>query len=294
MRNPLPPLSTLRAFEAVARLGSVNLAAAELGRTHGAVSKQLRTLHEHAGLPLFEKVGTGLRANAQGRQLAAAVAHALDALSASYSQVVGEARSPSLHVACSATFAMRWLVPHMASFSQAHPDIRIRLSMTSAREIREERDADLVVLWDRAAYPIGDPGRAIRLADAAFCLVVAPGYPVERTDGRRLHAPCRIVHDYTARAWELWLAQGGLELEAGRVLAFPHSHLCIEAAVAGMGVALVERRLVAQELKDGRLIAVDGFVAFPDGIAAIPHAARPLSAQARTFVDWLALALNAD
>ena len=63
----LPPLSALRAFEATARLGSVTAAAAELGRTHGAVSRQLRTLQEAAGVPLFDKAGTGLRLNRHGQ-----------------------------------------------------------------------------------------------------------------------------------------------------------------------------------------------------------------------------------
>jgi LysR family glycine cleavage system transcriptional activator len=294
MAKPLPPLSTLRAFEAVARLGSVGLAAEEIGRTHGAVSKQLRALQDHAGLALFEKIGTGLRANAEGRRLAAAVGQALDGLAESYAEIVRQARSPGLHVACSATFAMRWLVPHMAGFSQARPDIRLRLSMTSAREMREERDADLVVLWDRAAYPIGDPARAIRLADAAFGPVAAPGYPVARAADGGLSAPCRIAHDHTGRAWEQWQAQAGVALSAASTLSFPHSHLCIEAAVAGMGVALVERRLVGQELKEGRLAAVAGFTPFADGFAAIPHATRPLSPQARVFLDWLAAELTAD
>src|SRR5262249_34227393 len=146
----------------------------ELGRTHGAVSKQLRALHEDAGLPLFEKVGTGLRANAAGRALAAAVAEALDTLSDHYAEVVREARSPAVHVACSVSFAMGWLAPRLPAFSSAHPDIRLRLSMTSAREMREERDADLTVLWDRSAYPPADQARAIRLADSRFGVVAAP------------------------------------------------------------------------------------------------------------------------
>lgn len=287
MQRRLPPLATLRAFEAVARTGSVSLAAQELGRTHGAVSKQLRVLHEHAGVPLFDKVGTGLKANDAGRALAASVARALDILSAGYADTLRQARSPGLQIACSATFAMRWLVPHMTGFSQRHPDVRIRLSMTSAREMREERDADLVILWDRGAYPPEDQARAIRLADAAFGPVAAPGYAVEEGADGQLSAACRITHDHTSKAWDQWTGRSGRELRGTSTLSFPHSHLCIEAAVAGMGVALVEQRLVAQELADGRLIAVAGFTDFPDGFAAIPHRQRPLSAETGLFLAWL-------
>jgi LysR family glycine cleavage system transcriptional activator len=291
MRDRLPPLSTLRAFEAVERLGSVSRAAEELGRTHGAVSKQIRALQLDAGLRLFDKVGTGLRANSAGRQLSAAVAQALDGLAERYAEVVRQARSPSLNVACSATFAMGWLVPHLPKFSQVHPQVHLRLSMTSAREMREERDADLVVLWDRSAYPPADQARAIRLADTAFGVVAAPGYPASLGKGS-LTAPCRILHDHTSSAWDRWSAFTGVCVATRASLSFPHTHLCIGAAVAGMGIAIVERRLASVELHAGRLVAVADFAPFHDGFAAIPHRAKPLSPQAQLFIDWLARELQ--
>lgn len=293
MTNVLPPLSSLRAFEAVVRLGSVSRAAEELGRTHGAVSKQLRTLREHSGLVLLEKAGTGLKPTAGGAALAAAVAGALDSLADRYGELRRAARAPGVQVACSATFAMRWLVPHMVAFTRAHPEISIRLSMTSAREMREDREADLAVLWDRRSYPAEDQARAIRLGDAAFGPVAAPGYTLSRKRGGKVTAACRIGHDFTSRAWDLWAAESGLCLTAAKSLSFPHTHLCIEAAVAGMGVALVERRLVAQELEQGRLEAPLGFAAFPEGFVAIPSGRRALSPQAGLFVDWLRAELQA-
>ena len=183
MRPRLPPLAALRAFEAVARLGSVGRAAEELGRTHGAVSKQLQALRLDAGVPLFDKVGTGLAPNAAGKRLAAAVGLAFDDLGQAYAEVVREARAPELRIACSASFAMGWLVPHLPRFSERHPQVRLQLSMTSAKEMREERDADLVILWDRSAYPPEDQARAIRLADAQFGPVAAPDYLVEQREG---------------------------------------------------------------------------------------------------------------
>jgi len=294
MPDALPPLSTLRAFEAVVRLGSVSRAAQALGRTHGAVSKQLRTLHDHAGVAFFEKAGVGLRPTAAGLKLAAAVAASFEALSAAYGEVTRPARTPGVHVACSATFAMRWLVPHLARYSAAHPDVRVRLSMTSAREMRQETDADLVVLWDWRSYPAETQARAIRLAEAVFTLVAAPGYPVREAANGALSAACRIVHDHTSRAWDLWRRNGGADLTTQTTIAFPHSHLCIEAAAAGLGVALIERRLVQRERAEGRLMALGGEVAFEDGFAAIPHRVRPLSAQTHLFLEWLKAELAAD
>ena len=291
MRRRLPPLSALRAFEAVARLGSVGRAAEELGRTHGAVSKQLQALRLDAGVALFDKVGTGQAPTAAGKRLAQAVGRALDDLGEAYGEVVREARAPALRIACSASFAMGWLAPRLSRFSKRYPDVRLQLSMTSAREMREERDADLVILWDRAPYPAEDRARAIRLADATFGPVAAPDYPIARR-GEVLRVGRKIAHDHTAGAWAQWSRVSGLSIEAPTEVSFPHTHLCLQAAAAGMGVAVAERRLADADLTAGRLVAVAEFASLPDGFAALPHRTRPLSPQAQVFVDWLRVELD--
>jgi len=290
MARLLPSLSALRAFEAVARLGSVTLAAHELARTHGAVSRQLRTLQEQAGVPLFDKVGTGLRANAAGAALQSVAAQALDGLEQGWRDLLDEARAPALHVACSATFAMRWLVPRLGGFYRRYPTVRVRLSMTSAREIRFQ-GADLVIAWDRSGFPPQDEARAIRLGEVAFGPVHAPGHAVSLADGV-LRCPTGITHEYTSRAWDCWRERSGLQAQWTDELRFPHTHLCIEAAVAGLGVALVEQRLVADDLAAGRLLSPCGFTPFPDGLAAIPTSARAVLPAAQAFVAWLAATLG--
>ncbi|WP_202397250.1 LysR substrate-binding domain-containing protein [Teichococcus coralli] len=289
MRRCLPPLSALRAFEAAARLNSVTRAAEELGRTHGAVSRQLRALQEAAGLPLFDKAGTGIRLNAQGEALRRVVAGALDALEQGWQDLREEARGPAVHVACSATFAMRWLVPRLAGFYRAHPAIRLRLSMTSARELRHE-GADLVIAWDRASYPSADQARAIPLGEVAFGPVCAPGYPAA-AEPEALHAPVRIAHEHTGRAWDLWRERTGRSLAWETELRLPHTHLCLEAARSGLGVALVERRMAREELTKGQLVAPCGFAPFAEGLAAIPLSGRAGSGAAAALLDWMRAAL---
>ena len=287
----LPPLSALRAFDATARLGSVTRAAEELGRTHGAVSRQIRSLQAHLGAPLFDKAGAGLRLNAQGLALQPVVAEALDRLEQGWRRVRDEARGPGVHVACSATFATRWLAPRLADFYRAHPEIRVRLSMTSAREMRDE-GADLVIAWDWQGFPAADQARAIPLAPVAFGPVCAPGYPLDEVLDRAISVPCRIDHDFTSSAWDQWSAVTGRRVSGATDLSFPHTHLCIEAAITGLGVALVERRLIGAELADGRLRAPAGFATFPQSLVAIPSGERYQSPSARLFIDWLGAALT--
>jgi LysR family glycine cleavage system transcriptional activator len=291
MPRSLPPLSTLRAFEAAARLGSVSRAADELGRTHGAVSRQLRTLQDHAGVALFEKAGTGVRLTAEGAAFRSVVSEALEALERGYRRLLDDVRGPSLHVACSATFAMRWLVPRLAEFYRRHPDVHVRLSMTSAGEFRPD-GADLLVTWDP---PPGGRDRTdvVRLAGVAFGPVCAPGYPAALEPGGFV-CPTRVARDRNSRAWDKWEAASGLRARWRSELTFPHTHLCIEAAIAGLGVALIDPRLIREDLARGRLAAPCGFASFPDGLMAFATSDRSASPPARAFLDWLRDALAAD
>ncbi len=275
----LPPLSTLRAFEATARTGSVTRAAEELFRTHGAVSRQLRQLQEHAGVELFERDGTGVKLNAHGKAFNDVVRAVFDQLEQGYGRVLDQARGPTLHVACSATFAMRWLVPELVDFYRVRPDIRIRLSMTSAREMRTE-GADVVIAWDLSSYPAADRQRALPLAPVSFGPVCTPAYAKDIATG------LRITHDFTSSAWDQWEALTGQHIAPADGLTFPHTHLCIQAAMSGLGVALVEQRLIRAELAAGTLVAPYGFTAFEGGLMAVP-ANRLIGVDIEGFVAWL-------
>lgn len=276
----LPPLSLLRAFETTARTGSVTRAAEELHRTHGAVSRQLKLLQEDVGAALFDKEGTGLKLNRHGEDLHALVGGVFEQLEHGYARLRAQVRGSGLHVACSATFAMRWLVPNLEDFYRTYPDIRIRLSMTSARAIRTE-GADLVIAWDLSSYAEADRARAIPLAPVAFGPVCRPGYQ------RKAKAGTRITHDFTSSAWTHWEQQTGRHIGTGGQIALPHTHLCIEAALSGLGVALVEKRLVRRELDEGRLVAPWGFVPLPFTLMALPAAGRTLPVELDEFVAWL-------
>lgn len=283
----LPPLSSLRAFEAVARTGSVTRAAEELARTHGAISRHLKLLADDVGVELFERDGTGLRMTPAAADFYATTRSAFDQLERGYETLGNTAAGPGVHVACSATFAMRWLVPQLALFYRKHPDIRIRLSMTSAREIRNE-GADLLIAWDMSNYSDADQRRALPLAPVNFAAVCVPACAKLLPEKR-----ARIAHGYTSSAWDQWEIKTGKSVARGDVLEFPHTHLCIEAALSGLGVALVERRLIARELADGTLIAPFGSVEFDEGLRALPAAGRRMNAPAGAFMDWLRGALAA-
>lgn len=301
MRRQLPPLGTLRAFEAVAQLGSVTKAADVLGRTHGAVSRQLRQLAEAVGTPLFDKDGVGIKLNDDGRAFLSEVTKALDHLEVAFQELAAEQAAPTVTVAVSPSFAMLWLAPRLRSFYTRHPNISIYLLMASRLGPGVELEIapamakriDVKLSWDRLTSDHARFGDAEVLAPAAYGLVCAPDYPVRTWDGGG-HAPTLIVHYLMGiDAWRIWRERYGVDLTHDAETTAPHAYLALGSAAAGVGAALLERRLAQADLDEGRLIAPFGFFAEPDGLVALVDSRRRSAEPIRLFLAWLKEEANA-
>lgn len=286
MRRNLPPLAPLRAFDAVMRLGSVTEAAQELGRTHGAVSRQLRLLQDGLGVELFEKAGTGIRPNRRGKDLHRAVTDAFDILERENERLQGEIGLPDVWVGASPTFAMRWMAPRLRSFYAENPAVTIHMSLAAGDTAGGPGAADILLSWDALTKDHSKRSDAESLGDAFYGPVCAPNYPLALSDGGG-HAPMLVTHRAMPQSWKAWEALAGLALTADASTEFDHAYLCIEAAAAGVGVALLERRLVAEELADGRLRAPFGFVRVRDGLLALVAEHRRKVRTVRLVLDWL-------
>jgi len=280
----LPPLNALPAFEATVRLGSMSAAAEELGRTHGAVSKQLAHLSEQSGVSLFQKDGSGVKLTAEGELLAAAVRPALQGLEKAWQDLAQRAGSPSLEIGISATFAMRWLMPRLSRFYQRHPDAQVGFRMTGKQWLPDTQ-MDAILTWDRLRWDFRERADIKVLGDVAFGIVHSPGLDVV-IEGGTLTVQSRCVQELPGDVWGEYARRTGIRIVSESAIAYPHTFLVIEAALAGFGAALVERRLVEEELADGRLVAPFGFFRIANGFGAIvPGRARPLTT---AFLDWLA------
>jgi LysR family transcriptional regulator, glycine cleavage system transcriptional activator len=279
----LPPLTALPAFETTIRLGSMTRAAQELGRTHGAVSRQIRSLEEALGTVLVDRDHQPLRPTPAGAQLYAAVAAAFDHLEAGLARVAPQGMQ-RVRLACGSTLATRWLVPRLPHFYEGNPGVSVALTLgTSA--VPEMDDADLAVTWNRLDdHPEGEHVQV--LGDVRFALVTSPESPVEVL-GRTLRTETLLVADTMPDGVERLRDRFGFDVAVRQRMALPHIHLCIGAAVGGLGVTLVEARLVQDELADGRLVAPLGFQVVPDGFLAVLHPKRPRSAAVRKLVRWL-------
>lgn len=280
----LPPLAALPAFEATARLGSVSAAAAELGRTHGAVSKQIRSLSDNLGGDLFEKRGTGLRLTLRGERLRRSLTPMLDDLDAVAQSLRLDVDDRRVDLAASATLALRWLTPRLPRFYADHPDVEISVRMSGQGGARDQ-EIDLLLSYDRLRGAIEHPDRR-SLGDTAYGPVAAPGYPVARQDTRATVGTL-LTQPNARQAWDGWSALSGRTVTAPREVEHAHHFLALEAAAAGLGMALAERRVVAADLAAGRLIAPFGFVTVEGGFqVAIMERARRRRSVA-VLLRWL-------
>src|SRR5687767_12070479 len=145
MASPsLPPLSAIRCFEAAARHQSFTRAAEELGMTQAAVSYQIKLLEERVGGALFKRGARGVTLTETGQRLAPAISGAFARLRAAFEEVV-ETGGRTLTVSTIATIAANWLVPRLGSFQRAHPDITVRLDVTSELVDFARAEIDLAI-----------------------------------------------------------------------------------------------------------------------------------------------------
>ena len=285
MSRNLPSLNALRAFEAAARLGSVTAAAAELHVTHGAVSRQVKQLEAELERPLFHRVGTGLRLSDAGAKLLPSLTAALDLMESGVSQVA-RAGGGRLTVSCLGTFTMRWLIPRLFAFQSAHPGIEVQLVAGDAPVDFRRDGADLAIRVLRPPWP---PGLiATPFVDEQVGPVLSAGLQDElRIAEVGDLSRATLLHTQTRPdAWADWFA--GFEVTAVDPAAdrtFEHFYFMLEAAAAGLGVAVGPAPLVRDDLAAGRLVAPFGFVR--SGLSYVCLRPDGDNANAALFENWL-------
>lgn len=280
----LPPLSALPAFEATARLGSVTAAANELGRTHGAISKQIRQLSDDLGGGLFEKCGNGLKLTARGERLLRSVTPLLDEIGELSLALRTEIEGRPLVIGASATLTSRWLTKRLPRLYELCHGREVRILTTGQIKV-PDHEIDILLSYDRLRGKVRHDDH-ISLGDAYYGPVCAPGHEVERRQ-ERWFTPTRLVQIGASHSWNTWQNLSGIKLDSTRLVEHAHHFLALEAAAAGLGVALAEERLVRADIASGRLVAPLGFTRVAGGFQAmIMQRARGCPFVA-TVVDWL-------
>jgi LysR family glycine cleavage system transcriptional activator len=277
-------LNALRAFEATARLRSFSAAADELSVTHGAVSRHVRMLEDSLGLPLLKRNAHGTEPTAEGQRLAEGLLRGFQLIRASVEQL----EPGPLTLSCSESIMMYWLLPRLARFQEANPDVELRFNMGYG-PLDFARDNISVAIRLSTIEP---PKDVIRTGAVTEWIgpVCSPAYlqTLRLTSPADLPRARLMVSRTRPRAWEDWNRACGADLgELAIAESFNHFYLLIQAAKCGLGMANVPRMLVRDDLNSGTLVAPLGFVAGPNKLSV--WVAPLLSRRSDTvrLVDWL-------
>jgi DNA-binding transcriptional LysR family regulator len=287
-RRFLPSVSLLSAFEAVLRAGSTAAAARELDLTQGAVSRMVASLETQLGRPLFLRERRRLVPTEAARAYGRDVTRALDLIARASMELAANPGGGVLSLAILPAFGTRWLAPRLPAFLAAHPGITINLST------RLKRFNFAAEGFDAAIHFGTDDWRGaghLRLFGETLIACAAPDFlnrhPVRAADDL-LRLPLLQI-ETRPNAWAAWLAAQGVAATAPRGMLFDQFAPMTQAAIAGLGVALLPAFLAEPELAEGRLHCAWGgpfegvgsyWLVWPEARAAWP----PLAA----FRDWLA------
>lgn len=289
----LPSTQGLLAFEAVARLRSVNLAAEELSVTPSAVSHRIRQLETQLALKFFTGNDFGL--SADGTAYLARVREAIAALQ----QVPGRAAGPAvrrLRVAVTPTFSRQILLPRLALFCQAHPDIELMLQVTTPVRNVTVEEADIELRFGTGPF---HDRESVQILSDAVCPVCSPAYLRRHGpfDGG-FATPAEIARVQLLRTplgtWRTWFTACGLDLpEPATGNQFNDLGLMLDAAAEDFGVGLMHLKLGSAWLDSGRLVRLSpASVPSPNAYFACWRPGAMERSECAAFVAWLRLALR--
>lgn len=290
-----PPLNALRAFEAVARLGSFRAAAEALFVTQSAISHQIRNVEDWLGKPLFEREGNRTRLLPHGADLARSLAGSLAEIEAACNRARNTGQA--LVIAAIPSVAMCWLIPRLSRFRTAHPEIEVRI--VYAMHGREINFHDVHLAFVFAKQPTSGP-----MIEAHFYLA---GQSVPVCSPSRLavlgHRPetladfltLGLLHDGTSAGWINWLSgvDGGFPDQASTAVldgtTFEDFNLLRTAALSGQGAALCPKAMIQADLESGGLVQISHRVQ-DDGhnyyLLSSTSVAPMVNRQAQVFLDW--------
>lgn len=283
----LPPLSSVRVFEAAARHENFTTAASELGMTQAAVSYQIKLLEERLGASLFRREKGRVTLSETGRRIGPLVAKAFDDLDGAF----GVARSSGegvLTISCSTTMGPNWLAPRIGAFQLKAPDIAVRLHTSNTVVDFAREDIDVAIRGGRGVWPGLCSHFLMRMPLMVFA---SPAFLQEHPSIRTVkgvmgHA--RISPDDSW--WTIWRDQVGGQLVDGapRGICMDTQVAEGQAAIAGAGLAVLNPILWQAEIESGRLVPVMDEYAFDPADFWLVYPEHHRSAKKiRLFRDWI-------
>ena len=290
----LPPLNAVRAFEAAARLGGFNAAGAELNVSANAVGRLVKLLEDRLGVELFRRLPRGVVVTEAGDRYLGRVGTLLDQLAASTADLQRLEASQVLTVSAMPSMVSRWLVPRLGRLTGRHPELDMRLlaSVALTDFAREQVDVAIRTGPDSMQGLHCDLLMHEDLAPVCSPELLSRGPPLREPSDLAHHV---LLHDEWDRRipdqldWARWLAAIGVTgIDAERGLRFSFSHMTLQAAAAGQGVALASSAFLADDLATGRLVKPFGDLAVrgPYAFFIVCPEATANREKVAMFRDW--------
>ncbi len=246
------PLRAITVFHAAVRAGSLVRAAQELGVTPSAVSQQIDVLETHLGTALLVKSGRRVALTEAGERYFEMIAENVDRVAEATQNIRGYLSSRSLTVRCTPTLATKWLLPRLGRFLDAHPDIDLRLDATNEPADFARGSVDLDIRHGEGNWP----GLFVEpIAEERFIPVCAPAFCPPGSLAAAELPRFRLIHSVKAQLqWARWFDAAGVAAPGNwRRVLFDRSHMAIDAALGGIGIALESELMMERELAQGLL-----------------------------------------
>ncbi|WP_261923137.1 LysR substrate-binding domain-containing protein [Shewanella sp. NFH-SH190041] len=253
----LPPLRSLQVFEAAARLQHFSRAGEELCISQSAVSHQIRQLEEYFETPLFQRKSKQLQLSDKGRLLAEELHGSLNHLAELCQQIKGEKRH-EIRLALYSSFAVKWLIPRLSDFRRQNPLIKIRLEMMSQDPELSETVADIFITGRTAPKGYWHHTLHQERLIAVCAPHLLPQHLAATTEVFQQQTLLAVDEGPIGIDWQRWSETNDMPLsDTQSIQVFSHMLLAMEAAIAGLGIALVSDFIVQGDIDNGRLIALE-------------------------------------
>ncbi|OYR21568.1 LysR family transcriptional regulator [Brucella pseudogrignonensis] len=286
MRQHITSLPALACFRVAAELESFSKAADRLNLTHGAVSRAVRLLEEDLGTSLFERRNRAVFLTDAGRRLAQVVARGLGEIEEEAQRIKAEHANAPVTVSCEPTLMMRWLIPRMPQFHAAHPSADVRL-LAGGGQVVLGSGIDLAIRRNDFTWP--ETYKAQHLFDERIGPVCRPDKAATFFDSGRMNAAAILLHTRTRpSAWTTWAETTGETCSTNPGQDFEHFYFSLQAAVAGLGVAIGPWHLVQDDIRAGLLTAPQGFHLDGSAYFVLSAGEQESDSTAAAFQTWLA------
>lgn len=291
----MPTLTSLRAFDLLARCGSFTDAARRLNVTRPAISKQVKELEQALGCQLIIRSGPNVALTDMGRELAAGLQQGFDTISGATQRIADRATRPeTVRILVERDFASSWLAERIGAFLVSHPGVSVEITAERNGRLRPGEDFSFRIFYGPEETVVAPDLVAETLCGWIDIPLCAPDYAAAHPVGEGRYEGVRFLLDGNYNPWDAWFEKAGLQNPGGDAAftRFNETSLCLSAALSGAGMTIGDSFLCLHEIEAERLVAP-----FKLGLRSteryiICHSAgRSLSEAEMAFVQWLRQAI---